>query len=71
MFSLRQYCLDFLIFTMKDSKFHFSPTFTSNLFFQIHFRPIYQFCKQIGKLSVQQWAFLGYAENLEMDNSLR
>ena len=33
MFSLRQYCLDFLIFTTKDSKFHFSPTFTSNLFF--------------------------------------
>ena len=33
MFSLRQYCLDFLIFTMIDSIFHFSPTFTSNLFF--------------------------------------
>ena len=33
MFSLRQYCLDFLIFTMIDTKFHFSPTFTSNLFF--------------------------------------
>ena len=33
MFSLRQYCLDFLIFTTKASKFHFSPTFTSNLFF--------------------------------------
>ena len=33
MFSLRQYCLAFLIFTMIDSKFHFSPTFTSNLFF--------------------------------------
>ena len=33
MFSLRKYCLDFLIFTMIDSKFHFSPTFTSNLFF--------------------------------------
>ena len=33
MFSLRQYCLDFLIFTMIDSKFHFLPTFTSNLFF--------------------------------------
>ena len=33
MFSLRQYCLLFLIFTMTDSKFHFSPTFTSNLFF--------------------------------------
>ena len=33
MFSLRQYCLDFLIFTTKDSKFRFSPTFTSNLFF--------------------------------------
>ena len=33
MFSLRQYCLDFLIFTTKDSKSHFSPTFTSNLFF--------------------------------------
>ena len=33
MFSLRQYCLDFPIFTMIDSEFHFSPTFTSNLFF--------------------------------------
>ena len=33
MFSLRQYCLDFLIFTMIDSKFRFSPTFISNLFF--------------------------------------
>ena len=33
MFSLRQYCLDFPIFTMIDSKFHFSPTFTSNLSF--------------------------------------
>ena len=33
MFSLRQYCLDFPIFTVIDSKFHFSPTFTSNLFF--------------------------------------
>ena len=33
MFSLRQYCLDFPIFKMIDSKFHFSPTFTSNLFF--------------------------------------
>ena len=33
MFSLRQYCLDFLIFTMIDSKFYFLPTFTSNLFF--------------------------------------
>ena len=33
MFSLTQYCLDFLILTTKDSKFHFSPTFTSNLFF--------------------------------------
>ena len=33
MFSLRQYCLDFQIFTMMESKFHFSPTFTSNLFF--------------------------------------
>ena len=33
MFSLRQNCLDFLIFTTKDSKFHFSPTFISNLFF--------------------------------------
>ena len=31
MFSLRQYCLDFLIFIMIDGKFHFSPTFTSNL----------------------------------------
>ena len=27
------YCLDFQIFTMMESKFHFSPTFTSNLFF--------------------------------------
>ena len=33
MFSLRQYCLDSPIFTMIDSKFYFSPTFTSNLFF--------------------------------------
>ena len=33
MFSLRQYCLDFPIFTMIDSKFHFSPTFPSNLLF--------------------------------------
>ena len=33
MFSLRQHCLDFPIFTMIDNKFHFSPTFTSNLFF--------------------------------------
>ena len=33
MFSLRQYCLYFPIFTMIDSKFHFSPTFISNLFF--------------------------------------
>ena len=33
MFLLRQYWLDFLIFTVIDSKFHFSPTFTSNLFF--------------------------------------
>ena len=33
MFSLRQNCLDFPIFTMIDSKFHFSPTLTSNLFF--------------------------------------
>ena len=32
-FSLRQYCLDSPIFTMIDRKFHFSPTFTSNLFF--------------------------------------
>ena len=32
-FSLRQYCLDFPIFTIIDSRFHFSPTFTSNLFF--------------------------------------
>ena len=32
MFSSRKYCLDFLIFTTKDSKLHFSPTFTSNLF---------------------------------------
>ena len=28
MFSLRQYCLDFPIFTMMDSKFYFSPTFS-------------------------------------------
>ena len=33
MFSLKQYCLDFPIFTMIESKFHFSPTFTSNIFF--------------------------------------
>ena len=33
MFSLRQYCLDFQIFTMMESKCHFSLTFTSNLFF--------------------------------------
>ena len=33
MFTLRQYCLDFPIFTKIDSKFHFSPTFTSNLFY--------------------------------------
>ena len=33
MFSLWQYCLDFPILTMIASKFHFSPTFTSNLFF--------------------------------------
>ena len=33
MFSLRQYCLDFPIFTMIESKFHFSPTFSSNPFF--------------------------------------
>ena len=33
MFSLRQYCLDFQIFTMMEGKFHFSFTFTSNLFF--------------------------------------
>ena len=33
MFSLSQCCLGFLIFTMIDSKFHFSPTFTSSLFF--------------------------------------
>ena len=33
MFSLRKYCLDFLIFPMIDSKFHFSCAFTSNLFF--------------------------------------
>ena len=32
--SLRQYCLDFPIFTMIDSTFYFSPTFTSNLFFE-------------------------------------
>ena len=33
LFSLRQYYLDFPIFTMIDDNFHFSPTFTSNLFF--------------------------------------
>ena len=33
MFSLKQYCLDFPTFTVIDSKFHFSPIFTSNLFF--------------------------------------
>ena len=33
MFLLRQNCLDFPIFTMIDSKFHFSSTFTSNFFF--------------------------------------
>ena len=33
MFSLRQYCLDFPTFTIIDSKFYFSPTFTSNLFY--------------------------------------
>ena len=33
MFSLRQCCLNFPIFSMIDSKFHISPTFTSNLFF--------------------------------------
>ena len=33
MFSLRHNCLDFPIFTIIDRKFHFSPTFTSNLFF--------------------------------------
>ena len=33
MFLLRQYCLNFPTFSMIDSKFHFSPTFTSNLFF--------------------------------------
>ena len=33
MLSLRQYWRDFPIFTMIDSKFHFSPIFTSNLFF--------------------------------------
>ena len=27
MFSLRKHCLDFPIFTMIESKFHFSPTF--------------------------------------------
>ena len=32
MFSLKQYCLDFPIFTMIHGKFHFSPTFTSKLF---------------------------------------
>ena len=33
MISLRQDSLDFPIFTMTDSKFHISPTFTSNFFF--------------------------------------
>ena len=33
MLSLRQYWRDFPIFTTIDSKFHFSPIFTSNLFF--------------------------------------
>ena len=33
LFSLRQYYLDFPIFIMIDSKFYFSPTFTSKLFF--------------------------------------
>ena len=33
MFSLRQYLLDFPLFSMIDSKFHFPPTFTSGLFF--------------------------------------
>ena len=33
MFSLRQYCLDFPIIIMIDSKFRFSPTFTFYLFF--------------------------------------
>ena len=33
MFSLKQYCLDFPTLTVIDSKFHFSPTFTSKLFF--------------------------------------
>ena len=32
-FSLRQCCLDSPIFTMINGKFHFSRTFTSNLFF--------------------------------------
>ena len=34
MFSSRQYCLNFPKFTMIDTKFHFSPSFTYNLFFQ-------------------------------------
>ena len=33
MLSLGRCCLDSPIFTMIDSKFHFSRTFTSNLFF--------------------------------------
>ena len=33
MSSLIKYCLDFPIFTMIDDKFHFSPTFTTNLSF--------------------------------------
>ena len=31
MFSLEQHCLDFPLFTLIDNKFHFSPTFTFNL----------------------------------------
>ena len=38
MFSLIQYCLDFPIFTMTDSKFHFSPTFTTNFFFWTRYK---------------------------------
>ena len=38
MISLIQYCLDFPIFTMIDSKFHFSPTFTTNFFFWTRYK---------------------------------
>ena len=41
MFSLKQYCLDFPTFTMIDSKFHLSPTFTCNLSFEPETKIIY------------------------------